>query len=282
MRGSANRIPLALLLDAYGAKALPYLTRKPPGPTSPLGRLGMDERRGYVSPADAKARRRQLTRSKLPPGMTETAEGRLGFKPGFVEAQGALAKAKRGSGGRITLAQQRDNIEIDAARRELEASGLSREEILRRSQKATDTGRKNPDYDPFIGRLVGAATQRKIGDDPEFEQFYSRVYGTGPGALDEEFSQVLQGTTFGAQPSAPASSPGAAGTISAPPPSAAPARTPPPTEMELRRRSAAKSGTRKTVVIQGQSYEILKENPDGTVVVMNLATGQQMIAEYER
>ncbi len=205
-----------------------------------------------------------------------------------VEAQkGRIAQAGRGG---ITPTQQRDNIEIDAARRELEASGLSREEILRRSQKATDTGFENPDYDPFVNRLVRKATQRKTGDDPDFEQFYRRVYGTSPSALDEEFSRVLEGTTGESDP--PQSPPTPTPPVTSPSaqiePSAAPAPKPPaPASLETPAQSpppsrpsrrAAKPSVGEQIVIGGKSYEVLKHNPDGKVTIMDLATGRQFIA----
>lgn len=166
------------------------------------------------------------------------------------------------SGGGITPAQQANNAEIGAARRELAASGMTRKEILSRAQKATETGFENSDYDPFIGRLVRAATQRKVGDDPEFEQFHRRIFGTAAP------------TTPPPAATSPASLPGVAGTVSAPP-----RRTPPPTERELRRRSAAKPDIGEQVVIQGRPYEILDRSPDGRLMVMDLGTGQQFFAE---
>ena len=150
---------------------------------------------------------------------------------------------------------------------------MSREEILQRAQKATDTGFDNPDFDPFLNRLVRAATQRKTGPDPEFEQFHRRIYGTSPSASDEEINRILQGDPSGAGSSALASPPGAAGA-----PAAAPSRTPPPTERELRRRNAAKPNIGETVTISGKSYKVVKLNPDGTVTIMDLATGRQFFA----
>jgi hypothetical protein len=79
-----------------------------------------------------------------------------------------------------SLAQQANNEEVLAARRTLAGLNLSREEILRRSQKMTATGRDNPDYDPFIERLVRIATQRVVGmDDPEFARVWAGIYGSG-------------------------------------------------------------------------------------------------------
>ena len=103
---------------------------------------------------------------KMPEGETKTAFGK---KHGFLDDQG----------GALTSAQVANNAEIDAARRRLK--NMDRNEVLRLSRKATDTGRTNPDYDPGIGRLVSAATQRKVGEDTEFEEYHSKFYGVGGG-----------------------------------------------------------------------------------------------------
>lgn len=76
----------------------------------------------------------------------------------------------------ITDSQKANNAEIDAARKAIR--GLSREEILTRTQEATATGRDNPDYDPYLAGLVKKATQRKTGTDSEFEQIHRQFYGT--------------------------------------------------------------------------------------------------------
>lgn len=81
-------------------------------------------------------------------------------------------------GGGLTAAQQANNAEIDEARRAI--TGLSRDEILRRTQEATATGRSNESYDPYLEALVRKATQRKVGDDPNFETVSQSVYGGEP------------------------------------------------------------------------------------------------------
>lgn len=192
--------------------------------------------------------------------------------PGDVEAQKArLARAGRGE---LTRAQQAKNAEIDAARRELAASGLSREEIINRSQKATETGFSNKNFDPFINRLVRTATRRKTGDDPEFEQVHRSIFGTTPSAADEEINQLLQEGAGGAEP-------GAAGT-----PAASPSRAPPLDPQKrggslvrgARRPPATLPQVGKTVTIQGKPYEVLNHNPDGSVMLLDLATGRQFFA----
>ncbi|HOB65834.1 hypothetical protein [Ottowia sp.] len=67
----------------------------------------------------------------------------------------------------LTSAQQRSNAEIDAAREAI--NGLSLEEIRRRTSKATNTGRENPNYDPGLARQAALANRRKIGEDDTFD-----------------------------------------------------------------------------------------------------------------
>lgn len=74
----------------------------------------------------------------------------------------------QGARGGLTAAQQRANAEIDAAREAV--SGLSPQDIMRRTAKATNTGRENPDYDPGLARQAALANRRKIGDDEMFDQ----------------------------------------------------------------------------------------------------------------
>ena len=93
---------------------------------------------------------------------------------------GRLAAAKRGPDGGATAAQQANNAEIGAARQTLDRMGLDKAEILRRTQKATNTGRANPDYDPSLERLLRTATQRKVGVDPEFAVIHRRYLGPAP------------------------------------------------------------------------------------------------------
>lgn len=67
----------------------------------------------------------------------------------------------------LTSAQERGNSEIDAAREAV--AGLSPQEIQRRTAKATNTGRDNPDYDPALARQAALAGRRKIGADDWFD-----------------------------------------------------------------------------------------------------------------
>ena len=129
----------------------------------------------------------------LPSGYRRT-EGGLEFTPGGPAdpAQaGRLATAKRDPDGDTTPAQQANNAEIDAARATLDRMGLDKAEIMRRTQKATNTGRENPDYDPGLERLVRTATQRKVGSDPYFNLFHRRYLGPPPEFSDPAGSKAL-------------------------------------------------------------------------------------------
>ncbi|MDD2701575.1 MAG: hypothetical protein PHH36_10085 [Sideroxydans sp.] len=71
------------------------------------------------------------------------------------------------NGGGLTIPQQRTNIEIDAAREYVK--GMSPEEIQRRTQQYSATGRENTDYDPLLASKVRLSQRRKYGEDTDFE-----------------------------------------------------------------------------------------------------------------
>ncbi|RUP35580.1 MAG: hypothetical protein EKK45_00820 [Curvibacter sp.] len=79
----------------------------------------------------------------------------------------ANSAARIGMPRPLTAAQERSNAEIDAARQQV--AGLSNAEILRRTAKATNTGRENPDYDPGLARAAALARRRKVGEDDQFD-----------------------------------------------------------------------------------------------------------------
>ena len=70
-------------------------------------------------------------------------------------------------GGGLTQAQQRSNLEIDAARQA--TAGMTPEELRRRTAPTTSTGRENPDFDPGLAHTAALARRRKIGQDDEFD-----------------------------------------------------------------------------------------------------------------
>ncbi|MFT3960499.1 hypothetical protein [Propionivibrio sp.] len=67
----------------------------------------------------------------------------------------------------LTEAQQLHNYEVMAARNRLKA--MSPEEIRRKTQRATDTGRDNADFDPTLARQLLLASRRLYGNDPWFD-----------------------------------------------------------------------------------------------------------------
>lgn len=76
------------------------------------------------------------------------------------------ANARHAQGRGLTAAQERSNAEIDAARDA--TAGLTPDEIKRRTNKTSDTGRENKEYDGTLARQVTLAGRRKVGDDPDF------------------------------------------------------------------------------------------------------------------
>lgn len=92
-----------------------------------------------------------------------------------LDAQSAnLERRLSANGGRggLTVAQQRSNAEIEAAREAV--AGLSPQDIMRRTAKATNTGRENPDYDPGLARQAALANRRMLGTDDWFDQRQGR------------------------------------------------------------------------------------------------------------
>lgn len=84
------------------------------------------------------------------------------YHQGVIDA----AKTRAANSGGLTLPQQRTNAEIDAAREYVQ--GLSQEEIRRRTQQYSATGRENPDYDQLLAAKVRLSQHRKYGEDAGF------------------------------------------------------------------------------------------------------------------
>lgn len=79
----------------------------------------------------------------------------------------------------LTLSQQARNDEIDAARAEFANMGLTKEEVQKRTKQFGATGRTNADYDPVVGKIYNKAVTRKVGDDPDYREFYNSFVGAG-------------------------------------------------------------------------------------------------------
>ena len=80
----------------------------------------------------------------------------------------------------VSAAQQANNIEIEAARKRIatfkpEPGETFRAAILRRIQRTSDIGRENPSFDPMIARDFRIATQRMVGDDPDYAKFLASL-----------------------------------------------------------------------------------------------------------
>lgn len=86
------------------------------------------------------------------------------------------------AGPGVTPPQAANNQEIDDARNMISSipvppGSTLRDEIMRRTQQTSNTGRINPDYDPLISRAITKATNRKIGNDQDFDQFMNLLNG---------------------------------------------------------------------------------------------------------
>lgn len=160
-------------------------------PESPL--TGMDpEVAGLLFEAYPEAGWRALLTPQQykKPDIETFYDGETAVQKAFDPATGTWSEVGRGprwdpSSGGITPAQEANNQEIDAARAyiaTLEATlgkgQTLKEEITRRTSEATATGRDNPDYDPLLSKALSRATNRKIGEDPDYQKFMERVYGT--------------------------------------------------------------------------------------------------------
>ena len=119
---------------------------------------------------------------------------------GRIASQERIAEQRRDAGARLTLPQTRINSEIDAARERV--TGLSPEEIKRKTANYTATGRENPDFDPTLAKAVSLANRRKYGADDHFDQ---REQAQQPAGTDGDVmtrfrgDQAMQGHKVGQQ-----------------------------------------------------------------------------------
>jgi len=112
-----------------------------------------------------------------------------------LDAQSEMLDRRLSAGGKVTMSQDRSNMEIDAAREAI--TGMSPQEIMRRTAKATNTGRENPDYSPGLARQAALANRRKIGADDWFDTRQGQNQGDSFGSfsgkpLTELTEQQLQ------------------------------------------------------------------------------------------
>lgn len=180
----------ATILDRFNAagdliESSPPLTR---GEVLKLYDMGMAEKMKWLNPkrydqavAGVAARQAKLeeraSKEKIASGNNATSLEVARINQGGADRRhaGTLAVQRdrlefdktRPSGG-LTLSQQRQNEEIDAAREMI--FGLSDEEIRSRTTASTASGRENPDFDPALARAAKLASRRKIGEDQQFDQ----------------------------------------------------------------------------------------------------------------
>ncbi len=130
---------------------------------------------GYDKPADllkldSSSEDHRLSRERLDRIDAIDAD----YKRARIDSTEALADKRRydaehtGGGKPLTPVQKARNYEIDAARKRVE--GMSPDEIKRKTQQYTATGRENPDFDPQLAVRARLAFRRKVGDDPWFDQ----------------------------------------------------------------------------------------------------------------
>lgn len=145
---------------------------------------------GQMDP-DAVAAAMAATAGK--PTVDVTGSG-IAFKPygdpqdlntaAFDRANEVKHQSKASRAHNLTPTQQANNTEIDAARQAI--ANLSREDIIKRTQQFTATGRENPDYDPYLASMIKKATRRKVGNDPDFESVYQNFFGDAVGQDNDQ------------------------------------------------------------------------------------------------
>lgn len=176
-------------------------------------------------------------------GMADQKTGKVKYRPEVMLDPAGLPLPPTSSAGKVTEAQRANNAEIDAARARLRAlriqPGESPRDVLRRvTQRQSDTGRENADFDQFAERDFRIAAQRKVGDDPDFGEFLQWMDAplptpqapqtapapteapSAPGMLQRGWNSVFGGSpTSQTAPTGPAGapSPGAAASPVAPP-----------------------------------------------------------------
>lgn len=99
--------------------------------------------------------------------MTRGQDVRAGTAADRTASNEAIATARITERSGPTLSQQRGNAEIGAARERI--AGLTPEEIKRKTQQFSATGRENPEYDSTLAISVKQANLRMVGDDQEFD-----------------------------------------------------------------------------------------------------------------
>lgn len=136
-------------------------------------RIAAAEKLGYISPEKSAD---MVGKERLRELRAEIAQARIENKSDIAETNNRLAYDRLASAERIaaerrqtlTPAQRVRNFEIDKAREKI--ADLSPEEIKRRTQTHTATGRENADYDQLLAARVRTANRRKYGEDDWFDR----------------------------------------------------------------------------------------------------------------
>lgn len=145
---------------------------------------------GHINPKDtaalsSKESEREM-KALIAQGRIDSALQIAGAKGDIaMQVAGVRADAQRDvadSRGGPTNAQKAKNVEIDLARQTIE--GMTQEEIKRRTQQFTNTGRENSEYDSQLAGRMKRAYQRKVGDDQWFDDLLAS--GTDIKAMTEE------------------------------------------------------------------------------------------------
>jgi hypothetical protein len=96
---------------------------------------------------------------------SDTASGRMTTDKEIAQAR---IEERQYTGERLTLPQRRSNFEIESARKAVE--DLTPDEIKKRTQQFSATGRENKDFDPALAKAVSLAGRRMYGNDEHFDQ----------------------------------------------------------------------------------------------------------------
>lgn len=129
------------------------------------------ERRTRLEVADKYSASRMYGADVRADTAEEVANIRGGYTTKAAEIRASAPRAAAGPKG-LTLAQERGDAEIDAARDAV--AGLSDEDIRVRTSPTTATGRENPQFDPQLSRNAKLANRRKIGPDNLFDERHAR------------------------------------------------------------------------------------------------------------
>jgi hypothetical protein len=143
----------------------------------------------------------------------QPGEGPIGFKGvereptsgelGQWDSRGQFHPLSGGASG-PSQAQEANNVEIDQSRNYLTSNGLTRDQILARTQPLDPaTGLPNPAYDPGVASMFRTAMQHKVGRDDGYTDFIGRYYPSGRPAASGAGPTALPSTSSASPTPAP-------------------------------------------------------------------------------